>query len=401
VQWVAGPQFANVSSQYYNWSVAVPGALARGEKAAAVPLELTLHRDADSYWRTQFRMERNSVVLAPHDFPIRSEWYGYHESLGTLKSYSQGVIRPYTERRLLAFIDWAAKKWPIERNKIIVTGCRDQASGSGALHLGLRHPEVFALVVSGHGSPTYADLAGSTDRGGLSEPAKGLQAAFGHPDWNLKTDGGKSVWEEHDMNRLAAATPAAAELPLVAITSGKEGSIRKFHRVMLESGRPIIAEFSWGGGRYIPVTASETFPNAVRLDIRQNLSMLAFNCEAARKTLTGGMGEFNRDVTWRNPVEGPDKYEVIIRCLAEQASAYDVTLRRLQRFKVEPGKTYRWVIAPVDDGQDLSKPARRLKSAPVDLPPSTQGDAVATKDGVLTLKAVPPAGEVRLTVAVK
>ena len=132
VQWVAGPKLANVPSQYYNWSVAIPESLsAAGDKAARVPLELTLHRDGGSYWRTQFRMERESIVLAPHDFPVRSWWYGYHEGAGTLRSLRQGVIRPYTERRLLAFVDWAARTWPVDRNKMLVTGCRGGASGGG------------------------------------------------------------------------------------------------------------------------------------------------------------------------------------------------------------------------------------------------------------------------------
>ena len=283
VQWVSGPKFVNVPSQYYNWSVAGPeSVLAAGDKSVRVPLELTLHRDGNSYWRTQFRMERNSIVLAPHDFPVRSWWYGYHESLGTLKSYGQGAIHPYTDRRLLAFIQWAAQKWPVDVHKVIVSGSRGGASGSGALHLGLRHPEVFALVVSGHGSPTCNDLAASTDRKGLSDTAKGLQAAFGHPEWALKTGAGKSVWDELDMNKLLAGTPGSVELPLVAITSGNKGSIQEFHRVMLEQGRPIIAEFWWGGGRYIPVTATETFPNAIDLDVRKDLSTLAFNSPAAQ-----------------------------------------------------------------------------------------------------------------------
>ena len=50
VRWV-GPPMVNVPSQYYNWSVGVPVKLGRG-----VPLELNLHRDRHSYWRTHYRI---------------------------------------------------------------------------------------------------------------------------------------------------------------------------------------------------------------------------------------------------------------------------------------------------------------------------------------------------------
>jgi hypothetical protein len=399
VQWVAGPKLANVPSQYYNWSVAVPESLlAAGDKAARVPLELTLHRDGGSYWRTQFRMERESIVLAPHDFPVRSWWYGYHEGAGTLRSFRQGVIRPYTERRLLAFLDWAARTWPVDRNKMLVTGCHGGASGGGALRLGLRHPDVFATVISGHGSPTYADLAAGAGHNRPSEAAKGLQAVFGHPDWALRTDGGKSVWEEHDMNRLLAGTPVGAELPLVAVTSDNRGPIREFHRLMLQQGRPLVAEFSWGGARYIPVTASETFPNAVRLDVRKDRSVLAFSCEAARKTLAGGMGEINCDVTWRAPLEGPAKYEVLLNCTAHQGGLYDVTLRHPQQFQLAAGRKYHWAVVPLAGTARSGQPAGKSRSAGHDASPSPEGTAVATVDGLLTLKGISLGVEAKLIV---
>ncbi|MGA2069149.1 MAG: sugar-binding protein [Thermoguttaceae bacterium] len=405
VQWVAGPKLANVPSQYYNWSVAIPEPVpAAGGKAAPAPLELTLHRDGNSYWRTQFRIERNSIVLAPYDFPIRSWWYGYHECSGTLRSCSQGVIRPYTERRLLAFVDWAARKWPVDRDKIIVSGCRGGASAAGALHLGLRHPDVFALVISGHGSPTYADLAAGLHHNALSPDAKGLQAVFGAPEWALKTETGRVFYEEQDMVKLAAGTPAKVELPLVAVTSSNKGSIRDFHRVMLAGGRPLVAEFWWGGGRYIPVTAGETFPNAVRLDVRKDVSMLAFDSDAARKTLAGGMGEFNRGFTWREPSDQPAKYEVTIGNSsaedpgAAKASLFDITLRRLRKFKVEPGKTYHWAVAPLGGKAPDFKPAKKTRPAKDDALRAPEGNATAGEDGLLTLKGVPLGGEIRLTV---
>jgi len=215
VTWAAPPH-VNLPSQYYNWTVAVPEKLSpltlpspRGGEGGVrgAPLELSLHRDGDSYWRTQYHVERDSIVLCPHDFPLKTWWYGYHESCGTLRSFKEGAIHPYTERRLLAFVDWAAKKWPVDRNRILVTGCRGGASGSGALHLALRYPEVFNLVVSGHGLVDYADAARTMKGRGEAWMGQSMQAVWGKAEWGLKTDAGKNVWDEHDLATARGGSP--------------------------------------------------------------------------------------------------------------------------------------------------------------------------------------------------
>ncbi|KPK83806.1 MAG: hypothetical protein AMJ81_07215, partial [Phycisphaerae bacterium SM23_33] len=330
VRWVGCPEYANVPSQYYNWSVGVPDQLGEG-----VPLELNLHRDGHSYWRTHYRIERDSTVLCPHDFPINSWWCGYHEALGTLKSFAQGVIQPYTERRLLAFVDWAAKTWPVGRNRILVTGCRGGASGSGALHLGLRHPEVFNLAISGHGVLDYASASRRTDRGGLSM-AMSMQAIWGKPDWDIKTDQGKSFWEAHDMLRLVKAAPVEADLPFLTLTSAWE-SAHPFYEAMLSAHRGVIADFAWGGARYVAVSAGGTYPNAIHLDVRKDKSYPAIAYVTGMKGL-GNNRSLNTEFRWRDVVDKADRYEVTL----SGGSEVVVGLRRVQSFRVEPGRSYAW-----------------------------------------------------------
>jgi len=96
VRWVA-PPLTNRPYDYHNWSVGVPNGLRDG-----AALELNLHRDGYSFWRTHYRIEPGSVVLCPYDFPIKTFWYGYHECRGTLRPWSDGVIR-ITVRRLQRF----------------------------------------------------------------------------------------------------------------------------------------------------------------------------------------------------------------------------------------------------------------------------------------------------------
>ncbi len=56
-----------------------------------------------------------AFALCPHDFPTKTWWYGYNENMGTLKSWKGAVVRNYTEKRLLWFVKWAMKKWPVDK----------------------------------------------------------------------------------------------------------------------------------------------------------------------------------------------------------------------------------------------------------------------------------------------
>jgi len=379
VRWVA-PPLTNQPSAYYNWSVGVPEPLGKD-----VPLELNLHRDGHSFWRTHYRIERDSVVVCPYDFPVKTWWYGHHESLGTLRSFSEGVIQPYTERRLVAFVDWACKEWPVDGNRVLVTGCRGGASGSGALHLALRHPEVFNLVIAGHPSISYVGAANNLGRRGIGT-ARSLRAIWGDPKWALKTDDGKNVWELLDLNRLIAALPASVEPPFMAVSSS-HGYVecRTFYEQALSRHFPIMASFWWGGARYIPVSNSGTYPNVIRLDIRKNKPLLAFTSGQGLKYATkGGMGDFNRHLRWKDIVEQPGKFEATIFISGRGSNVADVIPRRLQVFKVEKGKTYAWKNVGPDGETELQK-----------------GEATVGDDGLLVLKGVKFSGTSRLVVTPK
>jgi len=174
VRWVAPPQ-GNLPYQYYNWMVAVPDKPGKG-----VPLELSLHRDGYAYYRTQYRIDRTSIVVAPHDFPLKTYWYGYHEAEGTLKSFRQGVIHNYTERRILSFLEWVGRNWPVDRGRTIVTGMNGGAL-HGARTLHRRHPKVFARCVG---------------RGRGGRLIGGMEVIWGKRPWDVRTSTGKSIWDE-------------------------------------------------------------------------------------------------------------------------------------------------------------------------------------------------------------
>ncbi|MFO8013535.1 MAG: sugar-binding protein [Phycisphaerae bacterium] len=371
VRWVA-PPLTNKPYDYDNWSVGVPDGLARG-----AALKLNLHRDGYSYWRTHYRIEPGGVVLCPYDFPRKTFWFGYHECHGTLRPWTEGRVRNYTEQRLLSFVDWAAERWPVDRHRILVTGCRGGASGSGALHLGLRHPEVFNMVIAGHGDPDYADAGEAAER------------LWGKAAWGLETASGRSVWDELDLLRTVRSLPPDAELPFVSMTySNRQERTHALAEALMAGGHAVVTHTAWGGQRLVPVSATATYW-CLPLDIRRDRPMLAVH-----NTEKTGDAIRNGSPLWRTDdlVDEPRRFAVTLR-QDRGPFAGTITLRRLQRFQVSAGKRYAWTIEPLDGPRD-----RKARDAA----PPRQGIATAGAGGVLRLGNVRLAtGTYRLTVTPK
>ncbi|KPK84762.1 MAG: hypothetical protein AMJ81_04825 [Phycisphaerae bacterium SM23_33] len=402
VRWVA-PPYVNVPSQYYNWSVGIPE-----KPAEPAPVELSLHRDGRSYYRTQYRIEQDSIVLTPHDFPVKTWWYGYHESLGTLRSFRQGRIHNYTERRLLAFIDWAAKTRPAEwspaakergcsldRNRILATGCAGGAAGGGALHLGIRHPEVFNLVLSGYGLADYAgeiEALTRVKRAGAM-PAE-MESIWGKVAWGLQTDTGKKVWDELNLTKIVSGLPDDVHLPLVSVTGhGMLQPMRDFFVAMLDKGQPVMARYGvYGGGTLLPVSRTGTWSGMIRQDIRRDQLMPAFwgpGCPALWETprepsgelvVSDGIkrwwGELNTGCRWKTDdvVDSPTRIEITLFWDGSRGVRNphaDVTLRRVQNFRIRPEWAYTYEI-------------RNAAGEVVE-----QGKVTAGRRGLFTIKGVP------------
>ena len=360
VQWVA-PPLGNLPSQYYNWSVGVPNDL---EKNA--PVELSLHRGGYSYYRTQYRIERNSLVLAPYDFPLNTWWYGYHESAGTLKSFRQGVIHNYTEERLLAFIKWACRNWPADRNRITVTCMRGEGA-SGGLHLAVRHPDVFNLALLSYAYPDYKAMIESdfSDSRGKTPP---LEKLLGKVEWNVKADTGRSVWDELNLTRIVKELPATTELPLIT-TAGTsyKASERDFFLALLDQGQPLMVDFNMWGAKPLLISQTGNWSGMADLDVRKNLSLPAFKgAEAdALRTEAGKYGTpLGPDFRWdtKDLVDEPARYEITLRSDGRAVLTGAVTLRRLQKFKVEAGKTYAWEFSALT-AAERGKPGVPQKGA--------------------------------------
>lgn len=394
VQWTA-PPLGNLPSQYYNWLVCVPDL-----PAERYPLELNLPAPGDSYYRVPFCVEPESIVVVGHDFPLNTWYYGYHEAEGTLKSFRQGRVHNYTERRILAFVDWVARTWPVDRNRISVAG-NGLVAGSGAMRLGLRHHKVFNLVMASNGCVDFRGailkfrelgperkVPNVERRFRVKCPEEGIQKRLGRLDWDLKTGSGRSVWDDLDLTRLVKSLPATADLPVV--TTADQGGFeyeRDFRLAMLGNGHLLIADFNVYGNRFlIPVSMTGSLTGQVPVEVRKDRSHPAFRGPGCAvllkpaKLATGELvvsdgtfqwwGRFNRDYRWSDVVDRPDRYEITLRWVGRGAGTSDVTLRRLQAFKAVTGKKYAWQFTAVGGNRQVAQ----------------QGDVTVAKDGLIRIR---------------
>ena len=110
-----------------------------------------------------YRPEAGSYLISSNQIPY-DWWTGYHERKPVKGAISQadadkGVVRPYSTTRMLAFYDWAAKKYNLDPNRLAVAG------SSMDIQLSQSVPAFTGCSLDdnvGNGDPADGDLKGQT-----------------------------------------------------------------------------------------------------------------------------------------------------------------------------------------------------------------------------------------------
>jgi len=367
VQWCA-PPLSPRPSMYFNWSVLVPPGLKAGQKA---PAELYFHDGNFSYAKPRQKYILKSIQIAPHDWPF-SGWYGFNDSWGTLKSFKDGVVSNHTQKRFVSFLKWASTRLPLDPDRTIVCG----SDGAAALALNYRSMFAYALI-GGFGG------AGKV-QGRVLNPAeaKRFAAAWGPKDQAIKDDKGRANWGWAMLDDLARERPGE-HIPLILCSGTSWGGKRfygsghgPFYGNMQKMGQPVIAGHGWnkklippdwytglwGPRRYSPATKP--------IDMTCKTPVPAFaNSSGTHMSLQDG--NVNFDHTWQDVVDEPGRFQIAIR----GPGKVDMTLRRIQKFKLEGGELVRWQAKPVLGRRDKKE----------DHPPA-EGTVEADEHALVTLK---------------
>lgn len=348
VRWESPPN-ANQENKPIDFLVVVPQKLAK-----PTSIGLHLHCWGGSCWSGYgwwFNAEKGSILLAPHQDPY-DWWTGYHELLGKEKasasSWSKGVVRPYSQNRVLSLLDWAATQWNIDPKMTFVAG--NSMGGSGTPMLAIRHPERFAWGIAWVGvhapqlSPKFSNS---------------YAAVYGAPEWALKFEDDTPVWD-HFNDIWYLRNHLQQETPFLSISNGKNDDgigwrqAAEFLKALQDTKRPHM--FVWGqSGHNQRALMPKTLDQRVNpLDLRVDQSQPAFtHCSLDGNPGNGDEkdgdpeGAINLYLYWetKDVIDSPKEWQMTVALSKNSPKpecTVDLTPRRLQQFRPPLGETLRW-----------------------------------------------------------
>jgi hypothetical protein len=381
----------------YHVSFGVPANF-KPEDKKPLPVILFLHGFGDTWQQiaTSANWFPDMFVIIPND-PLGTWFYGYSDQLPK-GDPSKGVVVNYTERRLLAYLEHFQSKYPIDKNRVYVTG--GSMGGTGTTSLVLRYPHIFAAGDAKKGATNRLHCKWKPQ----------CEKIWGSVDAKVKNNEGVNVWDWQNMAWYASKHHKDASF--LRTLHGKEDLSIPYRQV---AGPPGVEPMSfykaletfkighqcmWDGSSHSKRPAKSTplddwwepFRDTTCF-LRLDLSFPAFTNFSANNDPGTGNGDavgteaeldnntydgdkeggINRFLRWNSTtiVDQPAEYAIELK-LSGGANGYkgkgetvDVTPRRLQKFAVKPNASFAWSTST---GQ--------------------AGDATADAEGLLTIPAV-------------
>ncbi|HUT35327.1 MAG TPA: prolyl oligopeptidase family serine peptidase [Planctomycetota bacterium] len=376
VTWNAEP-FTNVPNMAYDWCVTVD----EKQLANPAPVGLYLHEWGGTHVRTTWAWPggRTGILVSGNDFPPQTWWYGWHEAKGTSRSWGTGKVHNYTERRVLAFLDWVATQWPVDRNRVFAQG--GSMGGSGIYTFALRNGDRFAMVRGNVG------IANWTIRGHFTTA---LELCTGYLNWTtIPASDAPNVAARMNMAQWLRENPTV-ETPFLAAGNGKDdGAIGweqalTFFRALQETRRPHAVFWGLHGHGTPPPDLRTDDKRTQKFRLDQSLPAFA-GCSLDNDLGTGRKlekprevknrhGELRKDsfdgdpegglnlyLRWETDdlVDEPDRWAITAFLTAGRNGApkdectVDITPRCCREFKPRPGDHFRWTNTSVADGKGV------------------------------------------------
>ncbi len=319
------------------------------------PLYFYLHA-----WGGTYRAEAwDSQGGSDYDWPViqvipddrnRTWWYGFGDKAGSGEPLQNGLIRNYTEQRLLFLLEWLINRSPynVDANRIYLLG--SSMGASGALSFGLRHPEYIAAVFANEGMTDY--------RTALNWDFSDL---WGTREQNIMTNEAMGVYDRLDLQNYAREH-SSQDMPFLAWQHGIHDDVvpwdsqgLPFISAIEESHHGYVGQFFDGDHTWPGFLADSRNFNFEAFDFPRDKSFPAFSSASMSDSPSSReAGCRNCCLEWSSsvnpfaalPVDAPDRWEIIIRIIAESScpdtGTVDLTPRRCQQFTAAPGCTVQW-----------------------------------------------------------
>lgn len=285
----------------------------------------------------------NTIIVSPCDYtpdlPYSgySWWYGYGNAYPDVTS---GTVFNYTENMLLRMIEWAETNFPIDPNRIFLSG--GSMGGTGSISFGFRHPDIVAGI-----SAQVPQVNPALPGIGWSQTQ--LQAIWGDVSRNLPTNEGFGVWDRMNMTNYAANHKE--DLPFLKVQNSKNDTtllwfqIPDFYKNLNTSRHGFVA--AWGQGGH--GSSSTGLPSGylnfdIYSKIKLNQSYVAVSNSSANNNPGSGnvadgdsIGQMNSGYDWSILSDNKDQWSALIKYTGGDSAYADISARRLQNFNFTAG----------------------------------------------------------------
>jgi hypothetical protein len=336
-----GPPYYHLPVKMFRLAVGVPPKL-----AGPRPMNIITISDSFNMRGILNLPPANRITLAVEQIHGWMPDLCYNEGQGTLRAASECKVDYFSERHMLNQIQWAMKKWDIDRLKIV----------GSMLHFGLRHPEIFSVMSFGAYTATYDYrwAPGSPVMPGILGP-KGI-----------KTVSGEDAWSEFSAGWYVNRYPQR-DIPFLICQSN----------VGKDSGH--TSEFGWqddprgwsqlltGRATFVASWSTDFCPELHEglRDVDWNKTIPAFSyCSLDNNPGNGDpsdgdyYGTINGWLLWQNDsLDEPGRWEMTVylvpSCARDQCTV-DVTPRHAKAFKARPGEKFQWTNTSVGSGKTVA-----------------------------------------------
>lgn len=338
-----------------------------------------------------------AMTNPPDDFyalflnSTNAEWWGWTQARQNMLDHID--TPPPAELRVLDTIEWVVSRYKIDRSRIYLGGV--SMGGNGALGIGMPHGDIFAAVrvtvpagtgyaaysMGGFPSPSTVDAQQD-----MREGATNRASESSLPDPPVVVDFSSQVdsWSATQPVLLQAAQ--SEHLPLV-LGWGQFGHTIFGSRIARYPLCEIALAYPW-----LQIRKNQAYPVFTHASSDQHSPWLGSQADF------DDSGQINAYFRWKSRKDTPSSFVIQLwiahpavkdqpQSMPASATA-DITLRRLQQFKIRAGQIYVWRLsrdghvvasgkARPDAMSRLTIPRLTITTIPMDLSVESDEQALA------------------------
>jgi hypothetical protein len=256
-------------------------------------------------------------------------WGGMHRGDKELMRKNSGGETKPVERRVMATVAWAIKHYKIDPNRVYLSG--NSMGGSGTLGIGLRHGDVFAAIKAN----VPAGVEHAFQRMFLSPKKIPNGVVFPDPPICIDYSGHNDRWSDgHDLFSRAMNDRNYAFLCYWGPFGHANNSAN------IKKSNDLIDSFDW-----LNVRKDQAYPVFANASCN---SKIPWPDHLDSKEA----GQINAFFRWNNLKDTAEILEMSLFLITASnlntkfkiptVATTDVTLRRLQHFKLKPGAGFKW-----------------------------------------------------------